>query len=46
VWRCGGAALLAILAIAFAHHAVQGQFAASLVFAALVVVMSLAYERS
>jgi hypothetical protein len=46
VWRVGGIALLAILGIALAHHAIGGRFAASLLFAALVVVLELTYERS
>ena len=46
VWRYGGVALLAILALALTHHAMQGQFVASLLFAALVVVMALVHERS
>ena len=45
VWRAGGVALLAILAIAFTHHAVVGQFVSSLLFAALIIILSLAYER-
>ena len=45
VWRAGGVALLAIMAIAFTHHAVVGQFVSSLLFAALIVILSLAYER-
>jgi hypothetical protein len=45
VWRIGGVGLLAILGIAFTHHAITGHFAASLLFAALVVVLELAYER-
>ena len=45
LWRVGGIALLVILGVAFAHHAVAGQFASSLVFAALVVGMALVYER-
>lgn len=46
VWRIGGAVLLAILVIAFAHHAIDGHFAASLLFAALVIILELAHERS
>ena len=46
IWRPGAAALLAILTVAFAHHAIDGQFAAGLVFAALAVTMALAHERS
>jgi hypothetical protein len=45
MWRIGGVGLLAILGIAFTHHAIAGDFAASLLFAALVVVLELAYER-
>jgi hypothetical protein len=45
VWRIGGMALLAVLAIAFAHHALRGQFAPSLLFASLVVTLELADER-
>ena len=45
VWRLGGAGLLVILGVAFGHHAMAGQFAASLLFAALVVGMALTYER-
>lgn len=45
VWRVGAAGLLAILGVAIVHHAIAGQFAASLLFAALVIVMALAYER-
>jgi hypothetical protein len=44
-WRIGGVGLLAILGIAFAYHAIAGHFAASLLFASLVVVLELAYER-
>ena len=44
-WRIGGVGLLAILGIAFTHHAIAGHFAASLLFAVLVVVLELAYER-
>lgn len=46
VWRAGGGVLLAILVFAFTHHAVTGQFVSSLLFAALIVTLSLAYERS
>jgi len=45
-WRVGGVGLLAILGVAFAHHAIGGHFAASLLFAALVIVLELTYERS
>ncbi len=45
LWPVGGIALLVILGAAFAHHAIAGQFASSLVFAALVVGMALVYER-
>jgi len=44
-WRIGAVGLLAILGIAFVHHVIAGHFAASLLFAALVVVLELAYER-
>jgi hypothetical protein len=44
-WRLGGVILLVILGVAFSHHAMAGQFATSLLFAALVVGMALAYER-
>jgi hypothetical protein len=46
IWRAGGVILLAILLIAFTHHAVTGQFVSSLLFAALIIVLSLTYERS
>ena len=45
VWRIGGVGLLAVLGIAFTHHAMAGQFAASLLFAALVILLELSYER-
>ena len=45
VWRVGAAGLLAILGVALVHHAIAGQFAVSLLFAALVIVMALVYER-
>jgi len=45
VWRVGGVGLLFVLGLAFGHHAMAGQFAASLLFAALVVCMALTYER-
>jgi hypothetical protein len=45
VWRVGGVGLLAILGIVFTHQAIAGRFATSLLFAALVVVLELAYER-
>ena len=45
VWRVGGIALLLILGIAFAHHVIAGQFAASLFFAMLLICMALTYER-
>src|SRR5437764_5313024 len=45
VWRIGGVALLAILAIALTHHALAGNFAASPLFASLVVMLDLADER-
>ncbi len=46
VWRIGGVGPIAILGIAFTHHAIAGYFAASLLFAALVILLELAYERS
>ena len=46
IWQAGGVILLVILLIAFTHHAVTGQFASSLLFAALIIVLSLTYERS
>ena len=46
VWRAGGVGLLVVLGFALAHHAMAGQFAASLLFAALAVGMALTYERS
>lgn len=45
VWRGGGVGLLVILGVALTHHAMAGQFVASLLFAALVVCMALTYER-
>ena len=45
VWRGGGIGLLVVFGVALTHHAMAGQFAASLFFAALVVCMALAYER-
>jgi len=45
VWRFAGVALLAVLAIAFGHHAIAGHFAASLLFAGFAVTLLLAYER-
>lgn len=45
VWPFGGAALLAILSVGFVHHALAGQFAALLVFAAMAVLMVLAHGR-
>ena len=44
VWRGGGIGLLVVFGVALTHHAMAGQFAASLFFAALVVCMALAYE--
>lgn len=46
IWRAGAAVLLVILAVAVAHHAIDGQFAPGLVFAVLAVTMALAHERS
>ncbi|HYT96661.1 MAG TPA: hypothetical protein VEO36_05030 [Casimicrobiaceae bacterium] len=46
VWRAGGLTLLAILVIAFVHHATAGHFAASLLFAGFVVLLELTYERA
>jgi hypothetical protein len=46
VWRAGAIALLGILGAAFGHHAIAGQFASSLIFAALVVGMALVHERA
>ena len=40
-----GVGLLAVLGVAFIHHAVAGQFAAALLFAALVSLLELSYER-
>jgi hypothetical protein len=45
VWRIGGVALLAILGIALTHHAIAGHFAPSLLFAMLVIILELVYER-
>jgi hypothetical protein len=45
VWRIGGVGLLAILGIAFTDHAIAGQFAPSLLFAMLVIILELVYER-
>ena len=45
VWRVGGIALLLILGVAFTHHVLAGQLAASLLFAMLVICMALVYER-
>ena len=45
VWPVGGVGLLVILGVAFIHHAMEGQFAASLLFAAVAVCMALVYER-
>jgi hypothetical protein len=42
VWRIGGYGLLGVLAIAFTHHAMIGQFASGLLFAALVIILELA----
>jgi hypothetical protein len=46
VWRAGAWVLLAILVIAFMYHAAAGHFAASLLFAGLVVLLELTYERA
>ena len=46
LWRVGGIALLVILGVAFTHHALAGQFAASLLFAMLLICMALIYERA
>jgi hypothetical protein len=46
VWRIGGIGLLAILGIALALHAMAGRFAVALLFAGLVIILELAYERS
>jgi hypothetical protein len=45
VWRLGGVALLTIVVFGFVHHALSGQFVAMLLFAALAIVMVLAYGR-
>lgn len=45
VWRLGGAVLLAVVVYAFVHHALAGQFVPMLLFAALAIVMVLAYGR-
>jgi len=45
LWRVGGMALLVILGVAFTHHVLAGQLAASLLFAMLVICMALVYER-
>ena len=45
LWRVGGIALLVILGFAFTYHALAGQFAASLLFAMLLICMALIYER-
>ena len=46
VWRVGGWVLLSILVFAFMHHAAAGHFAASVLFAGLVVLLELTYERA
>jgi hypothetical protein len=46
VWRVGGWVLLTILVFAFMHHAAAGHFAASVLFAGLVVLLELTYERA
>ena len=45
VWRVGAVTLLAILGIAFVHHAVAGHFAAVPLFAGLIVLLELTHER-
>lgn len=45
VWRVGAVTLLLIVGVAFGHHAIAGQFAASLLFAAIAICMALTYER-
>ena len=45
VWRVGGVTLLAILGIAFIHHAIAGHFAAVPLFAGLIVLLELTHER-
>ena len=45
VWRVGAVTLLAILGIAFFHHAIAGQFAAVPLFAGLIVLLELTHER-
>jgi hypothetical protein len=45
IWPIGGVALLAVLGIAFAHHALAGHFAPALLFASLVVTLELVDER-
>ena len=45
VWPAGGVGLLVILGVAFVHHAAEGQFAPSLLFAAVAIGMALVYER-
>jgi hypothetical protein len=46
VWRVGAWVLLTILVIAFMHHAAAGHFAVSVLFAGLVVLLELTYERA
>jgi hypothetical protein len=41
VWRIGGYGLLGVLAIAITHHAMRGEFASGLLFAALVIILEL-----
>jgi len=43
--RFAAVALLTILAVAFVHHVLIGQFAASPFLAALIIVLDLAYDR-
>jgi hypothetical protein len=45
VWRVGAYGLLAVMAVAFAHHALQGEAPVSLLFPAMVVILELAHER-
>jgi hypothetical protein len=45
VWRVGAVTLLAILGIAFVHHAIAGQLAAVPLFACLIVLLELTHER-
>ena len=45
VWRIGAYGLLAVLAVAFTHHAIQGAPSPFLLFAMLVVILELTHER-